>query len=519
MGLQLDDAEREHRQALAVRKKLANEFPGVAAYQRDMAGSLHNIAGIIVWQSGKQKEAVPLFEQAIHYQGLALEREPENATSRQFMHHHQNGLAWLLGQMGRLDEAADHYREATDIAEKLTKDFPSEPNCRDWLYHDLNGQGNILEGLGMWEEAERQYREALRVAEQSKTLFPKVAGLRSVAGARHNWAMVLDRTGKRAEALELFKQALSEEQQALKLDPHDDQARVFLQEHHRALGALLARLGRRSEAKDQFRQGLVAGEKAATETDDLQRRSQLTRSHASLGRLLSELGHWKEADTECRQALAEGDKLAAAAPTVQRYAIFRAVCDAAAADLLRDRGCLKEALADYARASTALDAILAKEPRLVEARDALRDAHAGRARALDRLGRHAQAVQYWEQAVKRDDGSQHAVLQLGLAISQAQVSGNHDQALSEAESLAKDSDAPTLEGLARLCALASAVAGERYAVQAVKLLGQAVSAGYRDTLYLKEGADLAPLRQRDDFKKLLAELEEKTKAPPAGKGK
>jgi hypothetical protein len=137
---------------------------------------------------------------------------------------------------------------------------------------------------------------------------------------------------------------------------------------------------------------------------------------------------------------------------------------------------------------------------------------------LDRLGRHAEAVHYWEQAVKRDDGSQHAVLQLGLAISQAQASGNHDQALTKAESLAKGGVAPTLEGLARLCALASAVAGERYAVRAVKLLRQAVSEDYQDTLYLKEGADLAPLRQRDDFKKLLAELEEKTKAPPAGKG-
>jgi len=38
---------------------------------------------------------------------------------------------------------------------------------------------------------------------------------------------------------------------------------------------------------------------------------------------------------------------------------------------------------------------------------------------------------------------------------------------------------------------------------------------YRDTLYLKEGADLAPLRQRDGVKKLLAELEEKTKAQSA----
>jgi tetratricopeptide (TPR) repeat protein len=280
-------------------------------------------------------------------------------------------------------------------------------------------------------------------------------------------------------------------------------------------------LGRRSEAEDHFRQGLAAGEKAmANPVGDLERRNKLTRSHAHLGQLLSELGHWDQASTECRQALAEGDKLAADAPTVQAYAIARALCYSAAADLLRDQGHPQEALAHYAKASTALEALLAKEPRLVEARDALRDAHAGRARALDRLGQHAEAVQSWEQAVKREVDSQRAVLlQLGLAISQAQASGNHDQALTKAETLAKGRDAPTLEGLARLCALASVVAGERYAVRAVKLLRQAVDEGYRDTLYLKEGADLAPLRQRDDFKKLLAELEEKTKAPPAVKVK
>src|SRR5262249_5535411 len=154
------------------------------------------------------------------------------------------------------------------------------------------------------------------------------------------------------------------------------------------------------------------------------------------------------------------------APTVQAYAITRALCYSAAADLLRDRGRPHDALADYAKASTALEALLAKEPSLFAARDALRDAHAGRARALDRLRRHPEAVQFWEQAGKWDDGSQKAVLQLGRAISQAQVSGSHDQALSEAETLAKGRDAPTLEGLARLCALASAVAGERYAVRA-----------------------------------------------------
>jgi tetratricopeptide (TPR) repeat protein len=521
MGSQLADAEPALRQALDLREKLAKEFPAVAAYQRDVAGSLHNVAINFVLHAGKQKEAVTLFEQAIHYQGLALERDPRDVTSRLFMHYHQYNLAILLGMMGRLDEAANHWRQAQVRAEELTKDFPSQPDYRVWLFDGHASLGNLLYSLGAWDEAARRHLQALGLAKELKKEFPKNAGYqRDVARSLHLWAMDLERTDKRAEALKHFEQALSEEQQALKLDPHDDHARVYLQEHHRALGELLARLGRRSEAEDQFRLGLAAGEKAATNPEyDLERRNQLTLSHAYLGRLLSELGRWKKADTECRQALAEGDRLAANGPAKQAYAISRAVCDAAAADLLRDRRSPQDALAAYARASAALEALLAKEPRLVEARDALRDAYAGQARALDRLGQHAEAVHFWEQAVKWDDGSQCAVLQLGLAISQAQANGNHDRALSEAELFAKVSDAPTLEGLARLCALASAVAGERYAVRAEKLLRQAVSEGYQDTLYLKEGADLASLRQRDDFKKLLAELEEKTKAPPAGKGK
>jgi tetratricopeptide (TPR) repeat protein len=162
--------------------------------------------------------------------------------------------------MGPLKEAADHYRQATDIAKNLTKDFPSEPRYRDWLFNCHTGVGNLLFMLGGWVEAERQHLQALDLAKQLKTEFPKEAVYQSnVAGSLHNWAMVLERTGKRAEALGHFEQALREEQKALKLDKHCDQAWVFLQEHHRALGELLARLGKRSEAEVQFRQGLAAG--------------------------------------------------------------------------------------------------------------------------------------------------------------------------------------------------------------------------------------------------------------------
>ena len=45
----------------------------------------------------------------------------------------------------------------------------------------------------------------------------------------------------------------------------------------------------------------------------------------------------------------------------------------------------------------------------------------------------------------------------------------------------------------------------------MKLLRDAVSKGYKDVAHMKKDTDLDPLRQRDDFRKLVAELEGKGK--------
>jgi hypothetical protein len=46
----------------------------------------------------------------------------------------------------------------------------------------------------------------------------------------------------------------------------------------------------------------------------------------------------------------------------------------------------------------------------------------------------------------------------------------------------------------------------------MELLHKAVKAGYRNAVHMKKDTDLDLLRGRDDFKKLLAELE--AKSPP-----
>jgi hypothetical protein len=55
-----------------------------------------------------------------------------------------------------------------------------------------------------------------------------------------------------------------------------------------------------------------------------------------------------------------------------------------------------------------------------------------------------------------------------------------------------------------------------YATRAMAVLRKAVAAGYRDLESLKNDPDLEPLRRRDDFNQLLAELP--TAKPPANPG-
>ena len=54
-------------------------------------------------------------------------------------------------------------------------------------------------------------------------------------------------------------------------------------------------------------------------------------------------------------------------------------------------------------------------------------------------------------------------------------------------------------------------AAQFYGDAAMRLLRDSVSNGYKDSAHITKDSDLDPLRQREDFQKLVAELEEKRK--------
>jgi tetratricopeptide (TPR) repeat protein len=105
-----EEAEEAYREALAIQKTLAAEFPSVADYQNDLAGTLVNRASLHS-QRREFAAAVALLEQARPHHLAALKANPKDAAYRQF---YRNNL-WNLARNYRA--LADHARLAATADE------------------------------------------------------------------------------------------------------------------------------------------------------------------------------------------------------------------------------------------------------------------------------------------------------------------------------------------------------------------------------------------------------------------
>jgi hypothetical protein len=175
----------------------------------------------------------------------------------------------------------------------------------------------------------------------------------------------------------------------------------------------------------------------------------------------------------------------------------------------------------YAKAVAALAPLLDKGPGLATARLFLRNAHWGRAMALGALDRHADALPDWDKTVELSAPNERHVPRVSRALARVRA-GKVDDAMAEVAELTKLKGWPAVQlyDFASIYSLASAkdkAKQDEYAQRAVALLRQAVQAGYKDVAQLKRDDDLDPLRQRDDFKMLLAELDKGKEPAPSSR--
>jgi tetratricopeptide (TPR) repeat protein len=322
--------------------------------------------------------------------------------------------------------------------------------------------------------------------------FPSRPEFRQELAASHNnRGVLLSDTGRLPEAEKDYGQALGIYKQLAADFPARPEFRKDLATSHSNRGLLLRDTGRLKEAEQDFDQALsIQKQLAADFPSRPEFRQELAASHNNRGILLSDTSRLPEAEKDYDQALSIYKQLATDFPNQPDLRNNLAATCGNLAQLHLQQGSW----------ATSKGLLLEGRPHLLA--------------ALKANPRHPTYRQFY-----RNHLSRLAIVHAGLL--------EQEDAIRTAETCRDLGWAPPDDAYDAACSLSLCVpivskhdklddkhrkaAARFYGDAAMKLLHDAVSKGYNDVPHMKKDTDLDPLRQREDFRKLVAELEGKGK--------
>lgn len=414
-----------------------------------MAVALSNLAGALDDQA-RYVEASVVLKQA-----LPIRQELHDGAGEARL---RNELAHNLKMQGRIAEAIAQYRQALAISEQSTGVGNSDAGAI------LGGLASALVDLGKFGEAEPYARRALDIA---RRIGP--AGHPDIADAANILGLTVRERGAALEAIRLFMEAF--DIRSKRLGPGSSATRKswinlvstldatatgtipepllreLLDLARRSFGARSAEtvailnhiglhrtaLGRLADAEQTFREALAIGEAVGG--------AALENALANLALNLREQGRMTEAEAQARRLLAVAEQ--------GRDASFTAQAAILLAMVLEDQNRSVEAERMFRQAAERAD-------RAGDSAQIWR-AQNGLATSLSRLGRHEEALDIFQNALrfaKREYGEQdpRTVTVLGNLAEELQIFGR----FAEAESLhrsalaaAEKQGATSLEALRR----------------------------------------------------------------------
>ena len=122
------EAEEQYRKALAIREKLAAEFPAVPQYQVDLGGSYCNL-GRLVSNSGQPGESLEWFEKAIRTLTAVYEQDRRSVAARQFLRNSHWNRAMAYDRLRKFAEAIKDWDKAIELSPRAEQPAASRGTC------------------------------------------------------------------------------------------------------------------------------------------------------------------------------------------------------------------------------------------------------------------------------------------------------------------------------------------------------------------------------------------------------
>jgi serine/threonine-protein kinase len=461
--------------------------------QADLGAAYHKL-GKIAADMGLEPEAIDHYEHAEAIAERLVQEQPEVTDHKERLAVALHDQALMHQRLGHADRAILLYERAIELGRQAILEEPDIHRYQDELVRLLNDVGTFHQLRGQLEAGRAAYDEALPICARLGREHPELPLYREAWVSVHYNRAYLERTVAHQPARAL---------------PHYQQAQTLCEElvhqfpevasHQRGLARILSDLGAAHMDLGNWTEARAAYDRSMPLFAELGRQHPDVPDYED-GRVrnLVDLGqvHWRTGQQALAQkcwdeALTATKSLAGRYPAnPQRHHLVAWILRNLG-DLHIQAGKWEPALAAFKEALPIRERLVREHPAYLEFRQELNAVRLGLARTRAGQGEHVEALRA------------AATLAKDPELVPAQVYDLACVGALGAAVVARDG---------RLSAADRSRLAEEYAARAVAWLRHAFAKGYRDVANLKQDTELDSLRQRSDFRKLLAELEEKQKA-------
>ncbi len=367
-----------------------------------------------------------------------------------------------------------------------------DPDSRAARAEGRSRVGRMRYKLGEFQEAEEDYDQALGIQKELAADFPSRPEFRQdLAKSYNNRGFLMYHTGRLPEAEKDWTEAVGIRKQLVADFPSRPEFRQDLAKSHLSRGVLLMDTGRLPEAEKDWTEAVNILKQLVDDFSSRREfRQDLARGHSYRGALLGDTGRVKEAERDFDRTLSLLKQLAADFPNLPDVRNDLA-------DTFLDRAILRKQQGDWAAAKRLL---LEGRPH-----------HLG---ALNANPRHPIYRQFYRKHLNVLTTVHAGLLEQDDAVRTAEARrdlGWNAPADAYDAACALSLCVPVVAKHDKLDATQRKEAAQFYGDAAMKMLREAVGKGYKNVPHMKKDTDLDPLRRREDFQKLVAELEGKGK--------
>jgi WD40 repeat protein len=212
------EAERWYNAAVAARERLAHDDPAIAEgakFLHGQGGTLHNL-GVLRAQAGDSARAAKLLREAVVIRIRLADNFPGSADYASDAGRSLDWMGGMLRNLGQLDESANHLRDARERQGRALSIRPNDPVIRELCWNHNVQLAITLLRMGRHALAADAAREIPRLAHDDPAALIRAARLLAgcVGVAKRNpgfpWALGLAQAqGYGSEASALARDAVA----------------------------------------------------------------------------------------------------------------------------------------------------------------------------------------------------------------------------------------------------------------------------------------------------------------------